>query len=716
MGQKMMRGITIGYVKGRYAVNETLKKGGNTWMIPKIDPISTEGISEKDVGSFVDWLEEHQRSFYVLGRCYLNGQQQMEELFYKTIIKVQKELPKLNNKTPFKKWVTSIFLHNCRELSHSRKLQVSKEREPHQGIFKVLEQLQQNEREVLILTYLLGFSMEDVAYLLQVPVSKIKELLLSGIQSVRNEIWSDSNFHGCMEYQKEYLDYLGQTIDRSKKIDLEIHIYHCEACQEELATFQDTITTMLNIPDRIEDFHMPSDFMKKAKEKLIENEKRRQLKKSKRKKIGLIFTSLFVLLTGIGFFTGTLSHLYYSWTEEDPQLRAFLQQGTGQRLNLEVENGGVKITIKSVIADDIQTLVFYEIEDTVDDSQYILNFEDGIIVENEYEIMSRTAYRKYYPPDLESELNSKEKNVFRGKVSLLPITTDNGTIELKIIKLHRLMRDSSEPQRFWDYRSIETKTGEWNFEIPVKKQPSTEYILHDEIKIEGIPIRFDKLLIAPTVSILQFGINNEQPAKQMGSLNFDNLEVNNTKLKADLYGNSYWDSQQDINWNTFQVHFAPFSGGKLKEVNVQLESAQLTIEDKKTIELDAALKYPQTFEYAGSTITIDKIVDGQFTEIVISDHELKNRAYEMIQYNFLKEDGEVPNTMGMNFEGVLTDKNGIIYDMNITPIPYEKIEQPRYFHTVQSNRFYEIEVPNKLDIYGYHTTKYLDDVVKISLE
>ena len=80
------------------------------------------------------------------------------------------------------------------------------------------------------------------------------------------------------------------------------------------------------------------------------------------------------------------------------------------------------------------------------------------------------------------------------------------------------------------------KQGSGTFEIPVTKQPSIEYALDKETEVEGIPVRFDKLTIAPTATILQFGINNEQPEKRIEALNFDNLEVNNKKVKADMYG------------------------------------------------------------------------------------------------------------------------------------------------------------------------------------
>ena len=386
-------------------------------MIPaKIDSISITTIREKGVESIVDWFDQHKQSFYTLGWSYLSNQQQMEELFYRSIIKVHKELPRFKSETSFETWVTSIFIHTCRELSDDRSLQASEESEPRQDLFKALDQLKEYEKEAIVLTYVKGLSQEEAAHLLQVSVEKIKEFLFSGIQSLRNEMGYGSTFNGCKEYHKDYIDYLERAMDRSKKIDLEIHIYHCQDCQEDLATFQDVMLTMLNLTDRMEDLHMPSGFMENVKDRLAEKEKHRQQKNKKRKRKGLVFAGVFALLMGIDFFTGAFSNLYYTWTEEDQQLRAFLQQDLGERLNLEAESDGVKIKIKSAIADDVQTLVFYEIEDTDEDNQYMMNYDDGVFVENEHEIMSTVNYPRYYPPDLESDLNKKKRTCIKGRL------------------------------------------------------------------------------------------------------------------------------------------------------------------------------------------------------------------------------------------------------------------------------------------------------------
>ncbi|WP_062105571.1 DUF4179 domain-containing protein [Bacillus niameyensis] len=686
-------------------------------MIPeKIDPMSITTIRENNVESIFDWFDQHKKLFYILGWCNLRNQQQIEELFYRSIIKAEKELSQLNRGTSFDRSIASIFFDTCQELSEGRSLQVSKEGESKQELFKTLDQLNEHEKEAVVLTYVKGISREEATNLLQVSAKEMKGLLFSGVQSLRKEWGDGSFFNGCKEYQPNYIDYIERTLERPKKIDFEMHLFHCENCREDLGTFQDVI---LNLTERFENFSVPSALMKNIQDRLSEQEKRKHQNNKKRKRMGLIFVSVFTTLIGLGVFTGYFTNLYYTWTEEDDQLRAFLQHGLGERLNLEAESNGVKIKIKSAIADDLQTLIFYEIEDSANNNQYVLDYYDGIYLENEHEIMDQDMYPRYYPPDLKLDENNKEKNVFHGKVSFPPLKKDDGTIKLKVSKLFTVIPDSTDGTSFGVYDNMEYETGEWNFEIPVTKMPSIEYALDEETEVEGIPVRFDKLIIAPTATILHSAYPIDLPKMHLNSLNLDNLKVNNKIVKADMFGNSFlYQSNHRI---SSQTYFDPLFEETPKEINVQFQSVNVTVEEQKTIELDVSKAYPQTFEYAGSTISIDKVEVGQPTNVVISSHDIENRAYEWIHFEFFDENERLVSSMARNSEGVLVDKNGIAYDMNEMPSVYKELEQPRYFFTVENLELYsdnaeENVIPKKLEIYEYHTTKYLDDIVKLSLE
>ena len=142
----------------------------------------------------------------------------MEELFYRTILKVKKELPRYRGNPSFKMWATSIFIQTSRDLANDKSLQDSEEMEPRQDIIKAIYQLQDGEKEALILTYVAGFSLEESAQILEVSTGKMKELLFSGVQSVRRHLYG-SDYNGCKEYHKQYIDYLEKSMERPEKIE-----------------------------------------------------------------------------------------------------------------------------------------------------------------------------------------------------------------------------------------------------------------------------------------------------------------------------------------------------------------------------------------------------------------------------------------------------------------------------------------------------------------
>ncbi|MCU9614648.1 sigma-70 family RNA polymerase sigma factor [Caldibacillus lycopersici] len=684
-------------------------------MIPATDSVSIAAIKERSVESIIDWFEYNKQSFYRLSCTYFRNQKQVEELFYQSIMKVRQELPRFKNETSFETWVTSIFIDICRRLSKDNSFQALEE-SPSDEIFRALDQLNVNEKEAIALAYIKGATQEETAQLLGVSFERLRELLNDGFQSLRKPMGYFATFNGCQEYQNDYLAYLEKNIEHSKKVDLEIHVYHCPHCQEELVTFQEIQSKLTKLRN---DLQIPSSVMASVKDRLDEKKKQKQQKIRKLIKRVSFVVGVFVCIFGIGFLTGVIPNLYYAMTEDDQELRTIFQKNYGDRLNLESEYDGIKITIKSVVADDIETVVYYEIEDTTAENQYVMNYGDGVYIENEFEIMDTESYIGYYPPDLESEMNKKEKNVYHGKLILNSLKEDEATLKVNISTIRKLLSDSTYPTGYVDDSNI--KYGDWNFEIPVTKQSSKEYVLDKELEVEGVPFRIDKLIMAPSATILQYSINYDTQDFQIYNVDFDNLQVNDKKLKPDLYSGYYYDAPQQMNWNTYQIKFPSMLGEKPKNVKVQFSAIYLSVFDKKQIELDISEEYPKTFEYAGSTISIDKMeLEGNTTKIVISNQEIKDRKFESLYFNLLDKDGNFLNYMNISSETVIVDRNGKQYDMYQMD-PNMEIEQPRYFDTVseidlESANIGENVVSAILAIDGYNTTKYTDKVVEITIE
>jgi Domain of unknown function (DUF4179)/Sigma-70, region 4 len=665
---------------------------------------------EREPESIITRFEGEKHSFYALGRVYLKRQQEIEDVFYRTIIFEQGQAHKRKNGQS----AISIFLKDCQETSE-RSLSVEGD-----DAFQAFHHLEAGDKEALALVHVKGCSQEEASSILKITVDEVKSRLFSGIRKLRETMGYGSGFEGCHNYQKHYLDYLGRTMGRPEKVDFEIHIYHCRECQEDLASFQEVTLTLARLA---EDIPLPEGFMERIRSRIDEREVRRQKRKKKRKTILLSIAGVFALLIMTGFVTGGFRSFYYSYTEEDEQLRAILQHGLGERLNLEAESDGVKITIRSIVADDVQTLVFYEVEDMKKENWYMMNSYEGIYIENERDIMNMESNNQYYSPPIDQdEIHNEDMNVYKGTMSLKPVAVDKGTIKLNVARLMQVPHDPKEGLA--GERGMTFAEGDWSFEIPFEKQPSRVHKLDQVVEVGGIPFRLDKLTIAPTTTVLQYGFQNNRQKERIDMINFDSLIVNGEKKEANHYGgNMYVDSYDQQDWSAFTASFDTLYFDDPKEVTVQFGSIRLTVDDRKTIELRADADMPQTFEYQGNTVTIDEIKVGNPAHVLLTHDVSKKRKYENINYGFFNynDPSENKNTsIGMSdVDGVLMDKDGNIHKPE--EYVYDQMERPRYFETKQTIEFYndasdEDIVPNELVIDGYSTTKYVDDLVKVKLD
>lgn len=663
---------------------------------------------ERGLESIISLFEKD--SFFALGRVYTNHLQEMEDLFYRSIIRLEHEDRK--RKKAHSTAATRIFLEECQKVSEPS---LSSD-DDH---FHLFHHLDSAEKGAVALVYMKGCDQDEAARILDIPIDEVKSRLFRGIRKLREMMGNGPEVEGCQDYQKHYLDYLSRTMDRPEKVDFEIHIYHCTDCQEDLASFQEVTLALAKLA---EETHLPADVMGRVRNRLDQREAQRQKRRKKRKSILLSFAGVFVLLIVAGFVTGGFASLYYSYTEEDEQLRAILQHNLGERLNLEAESDGVKVTIKSVVADDVQTLVFYEVEDLKGENRYMMNPYEGVIIENEYDIMKRDDQSSFYSPPRDQEnLHNDKKNVYRGTISLQPVSVEEGTMKLQIVRLMQLNEDPSTGE-YIGGGEMRFAEGGWSFEIPFEKKPSRVHKLDKKMEVAGIPVRLDQLTIAPTATVLEYSFQEQEKEGRIDMMTFESIESKDKKWKADQFGGMmYGGSSDNEGWNSFKTAFDTLYFDDPKFVTIRFGSAHLFVKDQKVIKLDVNKELPDTIEYLGNTVTIDAIKIGSPTQVTLSHDLPKDREYESVNYLYYRTADEKEDYYSIGVsggDGILMDKDGKKYKPG--SYEYEKLDQPRYFETKQTIDFYndgstEDVLPTELVIDGYTTTKYLDDLVKVKL-
>ncbi|MBM7661033.1 DNA-directed RNA polymerase specialized sigma24 family protein [Bacillus mesophilus] len=684
--------------------------------VVKPNSILIENIRDKDIQTIMEWFDTKQDLYYKFISFFLNEKSEYEEVIYRVIMKVYNEIHRMKSDSSFDIWVTTILLNEC--LERSSKAKQENLSHSNEEIINKLRAMENDYKTPILLKYLMKMTNEEVVEILNIPISMVKSRLFSGIHLLQNA-WEDV---GCEEYKDIYLDYLDMTLGREKRVELEIHIRKCKSCNNMLFDFQEVLFKLYAELDGMKILNSLMDDVTERVNKVIKEKE--QLKK-KRVRIGSVIIACMTLVLFIGFFTNTFNRVHYTWLEwneqEDAEMLTYLKNGLGEPLNLEAQHNGVTIKIKTAVADDYQTVLYYEVVNNNDDhNKYTINMFEGFHVQNEQEVFDLQAEPISAFRFGEPILEKNDKNVFSGKISLLPIADESGTIKLNISKLLKVHEDLDNPEqtlhKTYYNNEIETLEGKWSFEVPVTKHASIEHEVDKEIEIKGIPLTIDKLIFAPTVTLLQYKVDHSnQDQKQINDLYIDQIVKGKQKSNT-LHFHSM------THQGYFQKSFDSLYFEDSEEVKIHFSSFHYFKDDDISLNLKSNGPFPQTLEYMGNEISIENIItDGARTVVTIKDAPPEVRKYESLHFDIKTDDENEQLLMNYNSnDGVWMDRDGKIYDQSDNF--YDgNVEPPRYYETN-----YEIElfketsdeqvIPQKFHIYGHSGTEYIDEVVELRLD
>lgn len=680
-------------------------------------PILIEKIKDWDIDKIIDWFDTRKDVFYKTAFVYLNDIQFIEDIFYKAIMKIDEEKRQFKIELNLENWFLSFLLKECWGKSNQQEADLDVLDD---NLLSKLSQLEQKYKDTLLLKYLWNLTNEEISEILEIEVDTVKSRLFSGVLLLLDE--ERSRDVECRGYEEHFIDYVNMILNRETKIKLEMHIHTCDRCNNLLYSFQQVF---FNLSKELENWTIPSSFtenvMKRVKETVKEREQLKRKVKKKRCIVSSIFVAIMVITLFIGIVTNRFSYLYYSWLEwnesENEEMLNVLKSGLAEPLNLVSESNGIKITIKTAIADDYQTVLYYEVENSnKEDTRYTINMYEGVTVENQSEVMKLEGEQIAFAPSEELTPEKKGANVFNGKINLLPINSDSGTIKLKVSRLLEVIDDPNlkETSIIYSYHNNQSAIGEWSFEIPVTKQPSMEHKIDKEFDVEGVPVIIDKVVLAPTTTILEYRfIDRLESQKQIQDINIDRLESGDKVANTLNYFSNYMNGNYSKSFETLYFE-------KIEELNLHFSSMQYSINDPVSFDLDVNRDFPQTFDYLGKPITVENIKIGNITTVDIKDAPPEGREYDGLQFNIGTANENEPLNASYNFtDTVLVDRNGTVY----APHEYQYYgnkELPRNIETkYQVDLFIEgsdeVIIPTKLNIHGYRATKYLDEVVKIKL-
>ena len=149
-------------------------------------------IKKGQLQDLVQWIHGNKDKLYKIAWSYLYNHADIEDVFQDTLIKVYENIDTLKNPNYFETWYISILINECRKrLRHRKKevLQESIDFDEHHideyNFFQELNAIDDIYREVIVLKYISGYSHEEIASILDIPIGTVKSRIYRGIRELR---------------------------------------------------------------------------------------------------------------------------------------------------------------------------------------------------------------------------------------------------------------------------------------------------------------------------------------------------------------------------------------------------------------------------------------------------------------------------------------------------------------------------------------------------
>lgn len=150
-----------------------------------------------DNDAFVELMESHKLMMYKVARSYLRSDDDIADAIQETILTCYEKLDSLENDHFFKTWLIRILINKCIDILNACQRESPTEQVPEQGgactslenyeFYELLNALDEKYRIILILYYVEGFKIREIAQILDLEENTVKTRLSRGRKQLARE-------------------------------------------------------------------------------------------------------------------------------------------------------------------------------------------------------------------------------------------------------------------------------------------------------------------------------------------------------------------------------------------------------------------------------------------------------------------------------------------------------------------------------------------------
>lgn len=513
----------------------------------------------------------------------------------------------------------------------------------------------------------------------------------------------------CDEVKQYFIDYLDGNLNAEEKLNIDNHLESCSECREELMDLEKLFN---EINESKEDVNVPENFMNNVKDRALKINISGAKKKRRPLRVFLVAAVILILSVGTVFADKNPLVELFKLINPESRINNIVDKGIGDRLNISKIDKDIKITITDVVADNIQTLISFKIEDLKSGKQYNVKYDDGIDIKERWGEQIRDTNIKMY-----TSLFNKDG---KGVLTLYPIDTEKKTINLSFNKVEGKTGDSKE-----------VIDGNWNFEIPIKRYEGKNYDIKASVKVDDYTIYFNKVTISPTLTKLSFshtsGTNRNE---ELIGLEDVRIVANGKEYKPYNFGHGNWNPYSTIGYGDNEMTFESmyFDNPKNIEIKISRINKRITEEKPKEYVIKLDETSPQEFDYLGSKLYVENLKVGE--EITLDlKQPVYNKKYEVLSTMFWPMEGlsseKYFSTGGNHNEAYYIDKDNNKYEYYAALLNWDEIREKNPAMYI-ANTNYKLQSMGSFDfkkekaimmvIQGYTKTIFVDESAKVKIK
>lgn len=159
-----------------------------------------EKSKKGDISAFMELLREKEQLIFKISFTYTKDPYDAEDCISEAAIKAFDKIKQLRDNSKFYNWYTSILINTCRRnLRHKTNASTEEEINEIRDTFSyksiddrimieaLLSKLRKDERDILVLRYLKDYSIQEVANIMDIPLSTAKTKIYRTLNFLRSK-------------------------------------------------------------------------------------------------------------------------------------------------------------------------------------------------------------------------------------------------------------------------------------------------------------------------------------------------------------------------------------------------------------------------------------------------------------------------------------------------------------------------------------------------